>query len=1044
MIKIGLLICLALGASSASWGLEATASVPALIRPGAEAIEITVQTDPNVGVWFAASAGLLEPLSRANLSEASLAGSDDVGRVRFRFTPPAGEGPATLGFSVDGTEERLLIAITVTEEMPGVTAEAARIAAEEDVPEGALLHGPWLLPRGTDVQAAGPTSVFDRGLPLGLPELSWLFWVDEQPGGRFEHPTRVVVVPAGSGAAVPAEAKVLHSMWWPLVRHPSETELRSLGGALLEAPRTVRNRLIPSGDGAPQEACALAAAGGWLPGAVEDAGNEIERLVRQESVRADRVVRLDHPVVSRELLSGLLAAAASDGCRTLHLSLSAHGSTVGGGSLILAGGEVLRYESLVEMLRGFPELDVRLRIAAPGAEEAASWFDGQGWTGSTQVDFGTPGLFSPKDFFARDTRRPERAVVIDGARRMWAPPVDIYSEGGLQRVVLMRPEAVGLGSNFIFNFAVDDESIAGAQTGVVFLPSDQDALRFSFGGRRQGMTNYRVTANDNTGQVYEAEGVVQVGAMRVEPRTVGLTLEGRRTSLVNLERFGFGVDRPTTIRIRPRDPKIVSATDSLLLEGGETAARFDLQGLAPGRTEVDLHDSASRSVYTIDVRVDGTLPCPASGAAIVNYAVAPGGDPGDDRARLSLLQAPMWWEIRDRQIYLSGARNEVISMSGPIDDGCRFTATGSSGQARVGGFQQVNAEATNGRLAGGKLSFTYRVGAHGELPGGLPVTYVADGTTEAFEVKAVAPLFYSLTTAGGFRSSAVSLPAGWTAETDADWISILEQGDGEVRFLVRPNGGFESRAGEIFVGDERVVVVQASGPDILTPIVTGVGNAANFQEGVSSGGWLTVSGFGLANRAAVWFDQTAQTSTLPESLAGTAIRINGRAAYPSFVSGRQVNALAPEDPAEGRVAVEIEGPGGVSDIQYAYKRDVAPELFRFTPREGRYAAAVAADGTLIGPERLFRTVATRPAMAGEVILLFGTGMGQTDPLTATDELVTTARPLQLPPVVRIGGVPARVLFAGIVSSEPGSPGGPGGRDSPIGVVSRRPQLGGLG
>lgn len=1016
MIRIRPAIYLLLWTVSTSWALETTAPVPTLVRPGAAPFEFTIQTEPNSGMWFAASAGALEPLTGVNINPAPPVFSDDAGQVAFRFTPPAHNGPVTLDFVLDGEEDHLILAISVTEATPGVTAEAARIAVEPLVPEGARLHGPWLLERGTDIQAAGPTSVFDRGLPLALWEISWTFWIDEQPGSRFEHPTQIVIVPADSDASVPAQARAILSTWWPLIRPPSATEPQSLGGPSLETARPPRNRLIPSGEAAPEDACAVAASGGWLPGGVEDVGNEIERLTTQQSVRASRVFGLDHPAVSRESLSGLLAAAAADGCRTLFLSLSAHGSAVAGGSIVLADGKPLRYESLLEILRSFPELDLRLRVAAPGAQEAATWLNGQGWTGSSQVDSGTSGLFAPKDFFARDTRRPETAIAAEGPRRMWAPPVDIFAEGGLQRVVLRRPEAVGLGSNFIFNFDVEDEAIAGAQTGVVFLPSDQDAIRFSFGGRRQGMTHYRVIANDNTGQVYEAEGPIQVGSLQVEPRTIALTLEDRRTAVVDLRRLGFGLDRATTIEIRPRDPSIVSATDDLRLAAGETEARFDLQALSHGRTEIDLFDSASRSVYTIDARVDGRLPCPASGAAIVNYAVAPGGDPADNRARLSLLQAPVWWEIRDKVIHLSGARNEVISMAGPIDDGCRFTAAGSSGQARVGGFQGVTARATNGRLAGGRLSFTYQVGAGGELPEGQPVTYLADGETEAFQVDAVAPLFYSLTTAGGFRSSAVSLAPGWTAATDADWISILDQGAGELRFLVRPNSGFESRAAEILIGDERVVVVQASGPDILTPIVTGVGNAANFQEGVTSGGWLTVSGFGLADRTAVWFDQTAQTTGLPESLAGTEVRVNGRNAYPSFVSGRQVNALAPADSTTGRVAVEVEGPGGVSDVQFAYKRELAPELFRFTPREGRYAAAVAPDGTLIGPPRLFRTVATRPARGGDVILLFATGLGQTDPVTAVDQLVTEARPLALPPVVRIGGLPARVFFAGIVSS----------------------------
>lgn len=988
--------------------------VTALIDPGAAAFEITLRTTPTTGLWFAASAGRLEPLAGVNINPEPPVFSDADGAARFRFSPPPSQGPVLLDFVLDQSESRVTIALTVTDQRPALGAAGARAAVEGFVPDGARLHGPWLLPRGTDVEPAGPISPFERGLPLALPELSWLFWIDEQPGSRFEHPTRIVVVPASSDAAIAPEPRVIHSDWWPLVRLPLATERISLGGPALETPRLGRNRLVGGMGGAPPDACALVVAGGSLPGAVADLADERTRLADDGLVDTLRIVRLRPPLASSAGLTESIEQARDEGCRPLYLSLSAHGSSVDGGSILMADGEFLRYESLVEALRGFPELELRLRIAAPGAAEAASWLDGQGFSGTSDVETGVSGLFTSHGFF--ESASPGVAVTPDGPRRMIAPPVDIYAEGGRQRVVLKRPEAVGLGSNFILNFDVADEDLAGGQTGVVFLPSDQDALRYSFGGRRQGETTYRLASNDNTGQVYQGDGMIQIGSIRAEPRIVGLTLGDRPTTSVSLERFGFALRRPTTIKIRPRDPSVVTATPELHMEVGESEARFDVEAIGVGRTEIDLYDSASRSVYTVEAIVDGPLPCPASGQAALAYTVAPGGDPGDNRGRLSLNQATVWWRIEDNTIFFSGSRNEAIPMSGPIDAGCRFVALGSSGQARVGGFQGVTARATNGRLAGGRLSFTYDVGAGGELPGGQSVTYAVDGQAEGFEVDAVSPLYFDLGTAGGFRSAAVTAPAGWTATTEADWITISEQGGGELRFLVRPNSSFESRAAEIFVAGERIVVTQASGPDLITPLLTSVGNAANFQEGIAAGGWLTAGGFGLADRTAVWFDGTAPTTELPESLAGTSIRINGRGAYPSFVNGRQINALAPEDSTVGRVPVEVTSPGGVGDPMFLYKRDLAPELFRFTPREGRYAATVAADGALVGPERLFRTIATRPARPGEVVLLFGTGMGQTDPATAIDQLVTEPQPLAMPPVVRIGGRPARVFFAGIVSS----------------------------
>ena len=61
----------------------------------------------------------------------------------------------------------------------------------------------------------------------------------------------------------------------------------------------------------------------------------------------------------------------------------------------------------------------------------------------------------------------------------------------------------------------------------------------------------------------------------------------------------------------------------------------------------------------------------------------------------------------------------------------------------------------------------------------------------------------------------------------------------------------------------------------------------------------------------------------------------------------------------------------------------APALFRFSPSDNRYVAAVAADGTYLAPASTFgSTVTSHPAKPGETILLFATGLGATSPAVA--------------------------------------------------------------
>ena len=55
-------------------------------------------------------------------------------------------------------------------------------------------------------------------------------------------------------------------------------------------------------------------------------------------------------------------------------------------------------------------------------------------------------------------------------------------------------------------------------------------------------------------------------------------------------------------------------------------------------------------------------------------------------------------------------------------------------------------------------------------------------------------------------------------------------------------------------------------------------------------------------------------------------------------------------------------------------------------------------------------------MPGEVIEMFGSGFGTTNPATPTSRLVSQPSPLTLPATVSIGGVEAEVQWAGLISS----------------------------
>jgi uncharacterized protein (TIGR03437 family) len=72
------------------------------------------------------------------------------------------------------------------------------------------------------------------------------------------------------------------------------------------------------------------------------------------------------------------------------------------------------------------------------------------------------------------------------------------------------------------------------------------------------------------------------------------------------------------------------------------------------------------------------------------------------------------------------------------------------------------------------------------------------------------------------------------------------------------------------------------------------------------------------------------------------------------------------------------------------------------------------NGTFLGPATLYPGVTT-PAQPGETIVLYGNGFGRTNPPVGAGSLAPYGT-LPSNPVIRIGGLPATVRFAGIVAA----------------------------
>jgi uncharacterized protein (TIGR03437 family) len=142
----------------------------------------------------------------------------------------------------------------------------------------------------------------------------------------------------------------------------------------------------------------------------------------------------------------------------------------------------------------------------------------------------------------------------------------------------------------------------------------------------------------------------------------------------------------------------------------------------------------------------------------------------------------------------------------------------------------------------------------------------------------------------------------------------------------------------------------------------------------------------------------------------------------SYISPSQINALVLSNVPAGSAYVSVTNTLGASVPVTVNIEALLPALFTFSPPNAKYAAAVgASDGAYIGPPGAFGAGATsRPAKPGELIELYGTGFGPTNPPDTPGVLLQAPLPLADASQVQIlfGSTPSpNVSFAGL--SAPG-------------------------
>jgi len=161
-------------------------------------------------------------------------------------------------------------------------------------------------------------------------------------------------------------------------------------------------------------------------------------------------------------------------------------------------------------------------------------------------------------------------------------------------------------------------------------------------------------------------------------------------------------------------------------------------------------------------------------------------------------------------------------------------------------------------------------------------------------------------------------------------------------------------------------------------------SAANIAGVYSPNSFISIYGTNLANVTKPIGLSDIGSGMLPASLQGTGVGvlIAGISGYIYYVSPNQVNVLIPENLTPGPVTVQLENRGVYGPPVQITLAPTAPALFQL---DATNALATHGNGPLVTPQS--------PAVPGEILVLYATGLGVTSPDTICGTLPQSAWPI---------------------------------------------------
>jgi uncharacterized protein (TIGR03437 family) len=205
-----------------------------------------------------------------------------------------------------------------------------------------------------------------------------------------------------------------------------------------------------------------------------------------------------------------------------------------------------------------------------------------------------------------------------------------------------------------------------------------------------------------------------------------------------------------------------------------------------------------------------------------------------------------------------------------------------------------------------------------------------------------------------------------------------------------------------------IILPAAVGPPVIS--TNGVVNGASFQPTIVPNSWVTILGTNLASKTDDWTNFIVN-GEFPTSVDGVSVMIGGKPAYIDFISRGQINLLAP-DVGFGPLPLTVTTASGTSATFTVTSNQYGPAFFEWPNGQ---PVATRQDFTWAVKEGTFSGAPTTPAKPGDVIILWGTGFGPTNPIAPFGAAVPSDKTYSTTtlPDVTINNIPALVYGAAL-------------------------------